>query len=317
MARAGTGPAILLGPGDDAAVLAAPDGRVVATTDVLVDGVHFDRSFSGPRDVGVRAAAANLADVAAMGAAPTALLVGLAAPPDLPVSWALHLTDGLQGEAARAGAALAGGDIVRSDRLTLAVTALGDLAGRRPVTRAGARPGDRVVLAGRIGFAAAGLAVLRAGAGAEPELAELVAAHRRPEVGYPVAIRLAELGATAMIDVSDGLAADVEHLARASGVVIDLDAAALPVPEVLRSAGRRLAADPFGWVTGGGDDHAFVATLPADVAPRARAAMAGEGLLVSIGSVRPVGEEGAGVRWRGRAPRPGATGHEHFRTAER
>src|SRR5690348_6336786 len=139
-ARLPQGPTTLLGPGDDAAVVAAPDGRVVATTDVLVDGRHFRRDWSSAIDIGHRAAAANLADIAAMGAVPTALLVALCAPPDLDVAWAEELTDGLAAEAERAGASVVGGDVSASPTLTIAVTALGDLRGAQPVRRSGARP---------------------------------------------------------------------------------------------------------------------------------------------------------------------------------
>src|SRR4051794_11418932 len=128
-------PAVLLGPGDDAAVVAAPDGRVVATTDGMVEGVHFRREWSGAYDVGRKAAAANLAGVAAMGARGPALLVGPAAPADLPLDWSLELADGLRDEAALVGAAVVGGDVVRSATIVVSVTALGDLDGRAPVTR--------------------------------------------------------------------------------------------------------------------------------------------------------------------------------------
>lgn len=240
--RLSTSPAVLLGPGDDAAVVAAPDGRVVATMDVLVEGVHFRRDWSSGYDVGRKAAAANLADVAAMGARGTALLVGLAAPADLPLEWALALTDGLRDEAAEVGASVVGGDVVRSDALVTSITALGDLEGRTPVTRAGARPGDVVVLAGELGRSAAGLAELRAGR----REGALVDAHRRPQPPYAMGPALADAGATAMCDVSDGLLADLGHIARASGVRIDLD----PADELFLT---------------GGEDHALVATLPADV----------------------------------------------------
>src|SRR5471030_175291 len=158
--RLTTSSAVLLGPGDDAAVIAAPDARVVASTDLLVDGRHFRRAWSEPADVGHRAAAANLADIAAMGAVPTALLVGLALPADLPTAWVTALADGLHDECVSAGAVIVGGDVVRSDALVISVTALGTLEGRDAVTRAGAVPGDLVAVAGRLGWAAAGLAVL-------------------------------------------------------------------------------------------------------------------------------------------------------------
>jgi thiamine-monophosphate kinase len=234
-------PSVLVGPGDDAAVVAAPDGRVVASTDVLVEGVHFRREWSSAYDVGRKAAAANLADIAAMGARGTALLVGLAAPADLPVAWSLELTDGLRDEAELVGASVVGGDVVRSEHVVISVTALGDLDGREPVTRAGARAGDVVVLAGELGRSAAGLVLLEAGT----REGALVDAHRRPTPPYEMGPALARAGATAMCDVSDGLVADLGHVARASGVHIDLD----PADEQFLT---------------GGEDHALVATMPAD-----------------------------------------------------
>ena len=141
---------VVVGIGDDAAVVRAPDRRVVATTDLLVEGRHFRRDWSSAFDIGGKAAAENLADVAAMGATPTALLVGLATPGDLAVAWAEDLARGLADECERAGAAVVGGDVSGADSLMLAVTALGDLAGREPVTRSGARVGDRLAVAGRL-----------------------------------------------------------------------------------------------------------------------------------------------------------------------
>ena len=262
--RLRSGPQALLGPGDDAALVAAPDGRVVATTDVLVEGVHFRRDWSSAYDVGRRAAAANLADVAAMGGRGTALLVGLAAPGDLPAEWATGLADGLRDEAALVGAAVVGGDTVRSDRLVVAVTALGDLAGRAPVLRGGARPGDVVVLAGRWGEAHAGLLLLERG---DPALlarfADLVACFRRPAPPYELGPALADLGARALCDVSDGLAGDLGHLLAASGVGADLDLP--PLPDRVTEALHALGVDPgpFALVTGG-DDHGLLACVPPD-----------------------------------------------------
>lgn len=284
VARLGTSAAVLLGPGDDAAVVAVPDGRVVATTDVLVEGVHFRRDWSSAYDVGRKAAAANLADVAAMGATATALLVGLAAPGDLPVAWATGLADGLRDEAAVVGAVVVGGDTVSCDRVVVSVTALGDLAGRPPVTRAGAQPGDDVVLAGTTGRSAVGLALLRADRSAGP----LVDAHRRPSPPYALGPALADLGATAMCDVSDGLVQDTGHLAAASGVLVELDSALLP-----RVDGVDLDA-----ALTGGEDHALVATVPAGTALP-------DGV-VRIGTVRP----GSGVSVLGHDP--GARSWEHF-----
>jgi thiamine-monophosphate kinase len=255
-------PATLLGPGDDAAVLAASDGRVVASTDVLVAGVHFRFDWSSPGQIGRKAAAANLADIAAMGAVPTGLLVGLACPADTPVETLRGLTDGLWEEARSVGAGVVGGDVVSSPTLVLSVTALGSLEGREPVTRAGACPGDTVALAGRVGWAAAGWAVLARGFRSPMAV---VAAHRVPEPPYAAGPQAAEAGATAMIDVSDGLLADLGHVARASGVRIDVRTAALAVPDRLVDVGAALGIDPMHWLLTGGEDHALAATFPGDV----------------------------------------------------
>ncbi len=260
--RLTTSSAVLLGPGDDAAVIAAPDARVVASTDMLVEGRHFRRAWSEPADVGHRAAAANLADIAAMGAVPTALLVGLAVPAELPTAWVTALADGMHDECLAAGAVIVGGDVVRSDTLVISVTALGSLEGREAITRSGAVPGDLVAVAGRLGWAAAGLAVLSRGF-RSPRI--LVDAHRRPAPPYAEGPRAAALGATAMTDVSDGLLADLGHVAVASGVSVEIASDAFHVPQEFQDTARALNADPMDWLLAGGDDHALVATFPPDV----------------------------------------------------
>ncbi|WP_269756658.1 thiamine-phosphate kinase [Amycolatopsis aidingensis] len=249
----------LLGPGDDAALVAAPDGRVVATTDVLVSGVHFRLDWSSPEQIGRKAVAVNLADLAAMGAVPTSALVGLACPGDTPVSLLTGLTEGMWAEASRARAGLVGGDVVRADQLVVSVTALGDLGGRPPVTRSGARPGDILAVCGRLGWAAAGLAVL--GRGFRSPVG-VVNAQRAPEPPYAAGPAAATAGATAMIDVSDGLLADLGHLAEASGVGLDVRTDRLRVDQKLVDVGSALGADPLHWVLTGGEDHALAATFP-------------------------------------------------------
>ncbi|MGY2085582.1 thiamine-phosphate kinase [Blastococcus sp. SYSU DS0539] len=316
LARSGTAVAADVGPGDDAALVRTPDQRVVVTTDVLVEGRHFRRNWSSAEDVGHKAAAANLADVAAMGARTTALVVGLACPADTPTSWLEGVATGLADECAPQGAAVVGGDTVAaapdSAAVVLSVTALGDLGGRAPVLRSGARPGHVVALAGRLGWSAAGLAVLRRGF--TSPLA-VVNAHRRPTPPYAAGPAAAEAGATAMCDVSDGLVADAGHLAEASGVVVDLDRAALvraclePVGP-LQQVGSALGVDPLAWVLGGGEDHALLATFP-------RKVPLPEGW-TAIGVVRQ-GKPGPGVRVDGEAAADvllsvGAesAGHVHF-----
>jgi thiamine-monophosphate kinase len=181
LAQAGSARSAEVGPGDDGAVLRTSDGRVVASTDVLVEGRHFRRDWSSAEDIGHKAAAANLADIAAMGGTATALLVGLACPSSTQTAWLEGVAAGLAAECAPLGAAVVGGDLVAaapdSASVVLSVTALGDLGGRAPVLRSGARPGDVVALAGRLGWSACGLAVLRRGF-SSPIAA--VAAHRRP-----------------------------------------------------------------------------------------------------------------------------------------
>jgi thiamine-monophosphate kinase len=292
----------IVGIGDDAAVVRAPDRRVVATTDLLVEGRHFRRDWSGAFDIGAKAAAQNLADVAAMGASPTALLVGLATPGDLALTWAQDLVLGLADECMRAGAHIVGGDVSGADSVMLAITALGDLAGRVPVIRGGARAGDQVAVAGSLGRSAAGLALLeagRAGPAEAADLAGLVASHRRPRPPYRCGPEAADLGATSMIDVSDGLLADLGHVAEASGVLIDVDTSRLPGDAAIRSASAVLGADWQRWVLTGGEDHALAATFPAETSL--------PGSWSVIGTVR----SGHGVVLDSR-PADGPRGWDHF-----
>ena len=272
LARTAPAAHALLGPGDDAAVIAAPSASVVATADTLVEGPDFRTAWSSGYDLGWKAAAVNLADVAAMGAVPTGLLVSLAVPRETRLSFVEQLADGFR-EACAAlapGCSVVGGDLTVSELLMIAVTALGDLEGRAPVTRAGARPGDAVALAGELGSAAAGLALLfarfRDGDAPVPvDRTSLEAAERRaldaqlrpspPIFAGPVA---ADAGATAMMDVSDGLALDAARMADASGVTIALSGAA--VDAVAGGFDRARAI-------GGGEDHGLLATFPAEAVP--------------------------------------------------
>ncbi|WP_111766285.1 thiamine-phosphate kinase [Nakamurella deserti] len=290
-------PGTLLGPGDDAALVAAPDGRVVVSTDVLVDGVHFRSDWATPEQIGRRAALASVADIAAMGAVPTAFVVGLCVPADTSGDVVLGIGRGLHAVAAEIGAGVVGGDLTRSEVLTVSVTVLGDLRGARPVVRSGARPGDLLALAGRVGWAAAGLAVLSRGFRSP---ASMVNAYREPQPPLAAGPVAAALGATAMIDVSDGLVADVGHIAEASGVAIDIRSTALDLNPRLVEVAAALGKDPLTWVLTGGDDHALVATFPADTALPA--------------PWEPIGRvgEGSGVTVDGSAYE-GAGGWDHFR----
>lgn len=264
LARLGEASTALVGPGDDAAVLAAPDGRVVVTTDTLVHGPDFRLAWSSPFDIGWKSAAVNLADVAAMGARATGLVVALAVPGHLHVSFVEGLAAGSRAacDALAPGCHVVGGDLTISDTLTIAVTAFGSLDGRDPVLRSGARPGDVLAIAGTLGFAARGLAVLFErgvdAAGHPIPLdtsllseadAEAVATQLRPSPPLAAGIDAARAGATAMMDVSDGLALDASRIAAMSGVTIDIHAAEL--------------GPNAHWAIGGGEDHALLATFVA------------------------------------------------------
>lgn len=249
----------LLGPGDDAAIVAAPDGRYVVTTDMMIHGPDFRLAWSSPHDLGWKAAASNLADVAAMGAVPTALVAAIAAPADSPVSLLEGIADGFRDACAALapGCGVVGGDLSVSDTLTIAVTAFGDLEDRPPVLRSGARPGDDVAVSGPLGHAAAALRILfseATGVDGIPDAA-LAAGLRRATAAQlapapPIVDgKLAALaGATAMLDLSDGLAIDAARLARASGVAVDFERSALGPDSEL--------------ALGGGEDHSLLATFP-------------------------------------------------------
>lgn len=252
----------LVGPGDDAAVLRAA-GPIVATTDTLVHGPDFRLAWSSAFALGWKSAAVNLADVAAMGARPTALLVALAMPDDTAITFVEQLADGLREacDVLASGCAIAGGDLTVSPTLTVAVTALGALDDRRPVLRSGARVGDVIAICGELGAAARGLRVLFeqfTGADGEPvpydvtrigpDEAGWVRAQLRPSPPIASGTVAAQAGASAMMDVSDGLALDARRLAQASGVTLAFERAALgPHPA---------------WAVDGGEDHALLATFP-------------------------------------------------------
>jgi thiamine-monophosphate kinase len=253
--------AVLLGPGDDAALVSASDGRTVISTAVLVQDRHFRLDWSTPHDVGRKAIAQNAADIEAMGARATAFVVGFGAPGDTPAAQADALVDGMWDEAARVGAGSVGGDLVSCPQWVLSVTVLGDLDGRAPVLRSGAKAGSMIAVAGELGRSAAGYSLWDSNfEGGTAEFHELRRRHLVPQPPYGQGAAAAAAGAQAMIDVSDGLVADLRHVAEASGVGIDLSTAALGADrDALAAAGAALGADPWAWVLGGGEDHALVA----------------------------------------------------------
>ena len=329
-----------VGPGDDAAVVGAPGGTVVATTDSMVRGRDWRDEWSSAHDVGVKVAAQNLADVAAMGALPTALLVSLVADPDLQVEWVVDLARGIAALAEQAGAPVVGGDLSSAPPgvVVVSVTALGDLRGLAPVLRSGARAGDVVAVCGSLGWSGGGLALFERGehdldrepapdagepAGAAPlgERARAVRAlmrhHRAPVPPWRAGPRAAAAGAHALIDVSDGLVTDLGRVAAASRVRVDLDGSVLH---------DRFAAGPLTLALGevealhqvlaGGEEHSLVgvfadaASLPPAGDPDAELSDGIPEPWHVIGRVLP--QAGDGIRVTVDGTVPDARGWDHF-----
>jgi thiamine-monophosphate kinase len=290
----GTGPLVLIGPGDDAAHVATGPGGTLMSTDLLIEGRHFRRDWSSAREIGLKAAACNLSDINAMGGTATALTIGFGAPADLPVQWAADMARGFSEESARVGAHVVGGDVTASDAIVIAVTVIGEA--ERVVRRDGARPGDLVAVAGRTGLAGAGFAALSRGF-RSPKAA--VEAHRIPQPPYAAGPQASAAGATAMTDVSDGLLADLGHVAAASGVGVDIDPTAFTVAEAVLTVAEALQIDPLTFVLTGGDDYGLVATFSPSVTVPSDWTI--------VGSVH----EGSGVTVAG-AAFEGAAGHQHW-----
>ena len=294
------GSRVKLGSGDDAAV-SLPGGATATSVDAIVDGVHFRRGESGLETVGRKALATALSDLAAMGAEAGEGYVVLGAPPDLGEEDLLALLDGLLGLATATGTTIAGGDVTRAPVLTLAVTVVGHApAAENFVTRAGARPGDVLVLTGELGAAAAGRLLLD-----DPGIAAAVptaAAERlrHPQLDPAPRLRsgqaLASAGARAMIDLSDGLAADAGHLARASALGLEIDAGALPLAKGVAEVAASVGREPLHLAVSGGEDYELLAALPANRVEEAATAVGGaaETTLAPIGRVA----QGEGVRIR-------------------
>ena len=286
---------VVLSVGDDAAVLRFA-GDTVVTTDMLIENVHFKRQWSSAHAIGRKAVAVNVSDVEAMGARPSSVVIALAFPKDLDQQWVVDFEAGAKEECAKAGVSLVGGDLSSAAHISICVTAIGDTDGVPPVTRAGARPGDVVAVCGRLGWAAAGLVVLQRGF-ASPK--EPVAEQLTPSVPYGQGVKAARAGATAMLDVSDGLLGDLSHIADRSQVAIDIDTALIEIPDPVARVGAATGKPALGFVLAGGEDHALAATFPP-----------GAPLPVGwrrVGSVH----EGSGITVDG-DPWDGSAGWDHF-----
>jgi thiamine-monophosphate kinase len=309
-----SGPRVLVGMGDDAAVT-VPGGATATSVDAIVDGVHFRRQQAPLGTIGRKGLAAALSDLAAMGAEPGEAYVSVGVPADLDEEGCIALLDGIIALAGETGVTLAGGDVTRSPVLSLGFTVVGHApAPERFVTRAGAKPGDLLVLTGELGGAAAGLLLLE-----RPELAaaveEPLAAALRRRLLEPVprlseGKALAATGAGAMIDLSDGLGADAGHVAAESGVLLRIDMSTVPLSAGVEEVAVAAAEEPLRLAAGGGEDYELLASVPAARLDEAIEAVAGAGRLTPIGEV----VEGSGVELRlGSGRRLEPTGYDQLR----
>ncbi|MCA1726546.1 MAG: thiamine-phosphate kinase [Actinobacteria bacterium] len=266
----GDAPGVDIGVGDDAAVVELGRHPAVLTTDLLVEGVHFRRSATSAHDLGYKAIAVNVSDVAAMGGSPRYATVSLGLRSGEETPFVMELYGGMLEAAEEYGLAVVGGDLSRADRVVISVSLVGEVAKGRAVARSGARPGDRIVVTGALGAAAGGLQLSEAAPskvhdalGAE-WARELFAAQARPVARVGEGQTLAQAGATAMMDLSDGLSLDLSRLCAESGVGARVERHLLPVAAGLFDLQKVLGIDPVELALHGGEDYELLATLPAE-----------------------------------------------------
>ncbi len=316
---AGPSPGVVLGPGDDAALVEQGRHTGVLTADMLVEGVHFERELISPKDLGFKALSVNVSDIAAMGGSPRFAVVSLGVPGDVAASWIVELYGGLREAAAEYGMSVVGGDTSRAPVVVISIAVTGEVAIGRAVTRSGARPGDRVAVTGSLGGSAAGLRLLHVDprrisgpAGGERARA-LIASHVRPLARVGEGQTLAQAGATAMIDVSDGLTLDLARLCRESGVAAAIRLDAVPVAPGLGELRAHIGADPLDLALGGGEDYELIAALPPDAVEPSRALLAERfgTTLTDIGELR-AGEGLVAVRPDGSQHALAPVGWDHF-----
>jgi thiamine-monophosphate kinase len=289
------GPAVRVASGDDATIT-VPGGATATSVDAMVEGVHFRRQTASLASVGRKAIAVALSDLAAMGAAPGEAYIQLGVPDDLDRAGCEELAGGLAAAAAEHSVAVLGGDVTRAPALILAITVVGHAESpEQLVLRSGARPGDLLVVTGELGGAAAGLMLLE-----RPELAgevagevaeKLRARQLEPRPRLDAGRALAASGATAMIDISDGLGGDAGHLAKASGVAATVELDRVPLQEGVAAVAAAARVDPFDLAAGRGEDYELLATIPAEGLDRARGALEPDLALTPIGAAR----DGTGV----------------------
>jgi len=301
----GAGPEVRVGVGDDAAVLAPTAGELVITTDALVENVHFLRGSTGARDLGHKAIVVNVSDIAAMGASPRSAVCTLTLTPDVEASWVMELFGGMREACDEYALWLVGGDLSRGGEIAISVTVTGEVAPGRAVLRSGARPGDRLIVTGELGGSAAGLRFTRLRTMPTQEQRTAIRRHLRPTARVGEGGVLARHGATAMMDISDGLSLDLSRLLRASGVAARLELGRVPVAHLATLEDA----------LGGGEDYELLATLPDPDAVEAAAAELKEAFGVPLTEIGVVAEgDGAVAVGDDGSEHPlEPTGWDHFR----
>lgn len=285
-------PKPIVGSGDDSAVVGFGTAAVAMSVDMFVEDQHFRTDWATGIDIGRRCAAASMSDVCAMGTTPTTLLVAMAAPSSTPYALIREIFTGLVEEAAVAGAQVVGGDMSASEKIIVSVTAMGVSPKKGIPKRSDAKVGDIVAVNGVLGRAAAGLRILQRGLRA-PRV--LVDAYRYPIIDYQAGEKAKNAGAHGMIDISDGLVADLGHLAKASGVSINIETTSLPITDELASTASAFGVDPMQWVLTGGDDNVLAATfdssaaLPDGFYAIGEVTTLGENYIMIDGETAPVG----------------------------
>jgi thiamine-monophosphate kinase len=316
----GDAPGVVVGVGDDAAVVDPGRHDGVITTDMLVDGIHFEVARILPHDLGHKALTVNVSDVAAMGGSPRYAVVSLGLPKDVEAAWVMELYGGMRQAADEHGMTVVGGDTSLADRVTVVVTVTGEVPGGKAVTRAGARPGDRLVVTGPLGAAAAGL---RVASGSTAEVRGrlsteagrvLVSAHQRPTARVGEGQELARAGATAMMDLSDGLALDLHRMCRQSEVGARVHLEQVPVAPAVRELAGELGVDPLDLALHGGEDYELLAALPPGAVDAGRERLADRfgTPLWEIGEVTAAEDGVMAVTAEGGEERLEAKGWDHF-----
>lgn len=295
--------------GDDAAVLSWPDDRLLLTTDMMVQDIDFELAYAGGEDVGWKALAINASDIASMGGRPTHAVAAVGLPPETPVAFVDELLEGLLAACDRYGVSLVGGDVSAAAEIGITVSIVGSALGK-PFERSGAKPGDAICVTGSLGGAAAGLILLRRGIAGTDAVERLKRRQLRPSARVAEAAALVPLGPSAMIDVSDGLAVDLGHLVRASGVGCEVDAGAVPIDSDI---GALPDVDPLEIAVLGGEDFELLFTIDAERTQEASAAL--KDTSTAVTSIGTVTETGAGARLGDRSLDEWRTrGWQHLRT---